>query len=63
MRCSAYGKPMRGAWLTVAGRSYGPRCGRPMLAVKPRARRRDAGRSRGPRSDPRQLPLLDEAAL
>jgi hypothetical protein len=54
---------MRVAWLTVAGRVYGPRCGRPLLASNLRARRRDASKARGPRSDPRQLPLLDEAAL
>jgi hypothetical protein len=53
---------MRVAWLMVAGRAYGPRCGRPLLAVKPRARRRDADQARGPRSDARQRSLLDEAA-
>jgi hypothetical protein len=54
---------MRVASLMVAGRAYGPRCGRPLLVRKLRARRSDAGKARGPRPDPRQLSLLGEAAL
>lgn len=63
IRCDACGKPMRVASLMVAGRAYGPRCGRPLLVRKLRARRSDAGKARGPRPDPRQLSLLGEAAL
>ena len=52
---------MRQAWLTVAGRGYGPTCGRPLLVKVPRAKRKDAGVKRGPRRDDRQVDLFGEA--
>ena len=62
MRCEACGKPMRSAWLVVAGRSYGPRCGRPLVLKPARKRRSDAGKSRGARAERLQLQLFEEAA-
>ena len=61
IRCTACGRMMRQAWLTVAGRGYGPTCGRPLLVKVPRAKRKDAGVKRGPRRDDRQVDLFGEA--
>jgi hypothetical protein len=61
-RCNACGRPLRTPWLIVAGRAYGPQCGRPLLVKVPRARRRDAGQARGPRKDPRQNDLFGAAS-